>query len=128
MFSQFHPKVTKSRSRSALSFALRESQLLETAVSRSNSLVWLVAFRGQKPKPKVKPNTHLIVFRDVTINNKETMSWSRYTSGSVSKPKSHSFTSTTHINESCLSDFLLNKTQCLHTPYCTYICLSCVFY
>jgi hypothetical protein len=31
MFSQFHPKATKSRSRGAFSFALRESQLLEKA-------------------------------------------------------------------------------------------------
>jgi hypothetical protein len=31
MFSQFHPKATKSRSRGAFSFALRESRLLEKA-------------------------------------------------------------------------------------------------
>jgi hypothetical protein len=31
MFSQFHPKATKSRSKGAFSFALRESQLLEKA-------------------------------------------------------------------------------------------------
>jgi hypothetical protein len=31
MFSQFHPKVAKSRSKGAFSFALRESQLLEKA-------------------------------------------------------------------------------------------------
>jgi hypothetical protein len=29
MFSQFHPKATKSMSRDAFNFALRESQLLE---------------------------------------------------------------------------------------------------
>jgi hypothetical protein len=33
MFSQFHPKATKSRFGGAFSFALRESKLLEKAVS-----------------------------------------------------------------------------------------------
>jgi hypothetical protein len=32
MFSQFHSKATKSRSKGAFSFALRESQLLEKTV------------------------------------------------------------------------------------------------
>jgi hypothetical protein len=53
MFSQFHPKATKSRSNGAFSFALQESQLLEKVAS------WIkpfgLAFRGQKPK--AKPNT-----------------------------------------------------------------------
>jgi hypothetical protein len=33
MFSQFHPKATKSRSRGAFTFALQESWLLEKAAS-----------------------------------------------------------------------------------------------
>jgi hypothetical protein len=33
MFSQFHPKVTKSKSSGAFSFAPRESRLLEKAAS-----------------------------------------------------------------------------------------------
>jgi hypothetical protein len=33
MFSQFHPKATKNRSKGAFSFALRENQLLEKAAS-----------------------------------------------------------------------------------------------
>jgi hypothetical protein len=59
MFSQFHPKATKSRSRGAFRFALRESQLLEKAASWIQPFGWLLAFRGQKPKPKAKPNTPL---------------------------------------------------------------------
>jgi hypothetical protein len=57
MFSRFHPKATKSRSRGDFNFALRESQLLEKLAFWTNPLVWLLAFRGQKPKPKFKPNT-----------------------------------------------------------------------
>jgi hypothetical protein len=62
MFSQFHPKVTKSMSRGAFSFALRESRLLEKAASWIQPFGWLLAFRGQKPKPKAKPNTPLVIF------------------------------------------------------------------
>jgi hypothetical protein len=55
MFSQFHLKAIKSRCRGAFSFALRESQLLDKAVS------WIqpfgLAFRAQEPK---LPNTPLI--------------------------------------------------------------------
>jgi hypothetical protein len=63
MFSQFHPKATKSRSRGAFSFALRESRLLEKAASWIQPFGWLLAFRGQKPKPKAKPNTPLELVR-----------------------------------------------------------------
>jgi hypothetical protein len=57
MFSQFHPKVTKSMSRGAFSFALRESRLLEKAASWIQPFGWLLAFMGQKPKPKAKRKT-----------------------------------------------------------------------
>jgi hypothetical protein len=52
MFSQFHPKATKSRSRGAFRFALRESQLLEKAASWIQPFGWLLAFRGAKAKAK----------------------------------------------------------------------------
>jgi hypothetical protein len=70
MFSQFDPKATKSRSRGAFSFALRESQLLEKAASWIQPFGWLLAFRRQKPKPKAKPNTPLQVVHLALIQNR----------------------------------------------------------
>jgi hypothetical protein len=52
MFSQFHPKATKSRSRGAFRFALRESRLLEKAASWIQLFGWLLTFRGAKAKAK----------------------------------------------------------------------------
>jgi hypothetical protein len=43
----------------AFRFALRESRLLEKAASSIQPFGWLLAFIGQKSKPKVKPNTPL---------------------------------------------------------------------
>jgi hypothetical protein len=56
MFSQFHPKATKNRSKGAFSFTLRENRLLEKGNSRSSYLVWLLDFSEQKTKLKAKPN------------------------------------------------------------------------
>jgi hypothetical protein len=50
MFSQFHTKVTKSRSRGAFSFALRESQLLEKSCFLDLALwfsFWLLGGKSQ---------------------------------------------------------------------------------
>jgi hypothetical protein len=47
---------------SAFSFALQESRLLEKAASWIQPFGWFLAFRGQKPKPKAKPNTPLFTF------------------------------------------------------------------
>jgi hypothetical protein len=52
MFSQFIRKATKSRSRGAFRFALRESRLLEKAASWIHPFGWLLAFRGAKVKAK----------------------------------------------------------------------------
>jgi hypothetical protein len=58
MFSQFHPKTTKSRSKGAFSFALRENQLLEKSYFLDPAIwfdFWLLW--GKSQKPKAKPNT-----------------------------------------------------------------------
>jgi hypothetical protein len=49
MFSQFHTKATKSRSRYAFSFALREIRLLgkKKPFPGSNHLVWLLVDKRQ---------------------------------------------------------------------------------
>jgi hypothetical protein len=53
MFSQLHPKATKSRSRDAFNFVLQESQLLEKKLlPESNPLVWLLTFWSTKAKAK----------------------------------------------------------------------------
>jgi hypothetical protein len=52
MFSQFHPKATKSRSRGAFSFALRESRLLEKAASWIHPFGLTFGFYGTKVKVK----------------------------------------------------------------------------
>jgi hypothetical protein len=60
MFSEFHLEDTKSRSKSALIFALQESQLLEKKLLPGFSpLVGLLVFRGQKSSQKSN-QTHLI--------------------------------------------------------------------
>jgi hypothetical protein len=51
MFSQFYPKVTKNKSSGVFIFALRESQFLKKLIPRFSHLIWILAFRGQKPKP-----------------------------------------------------------------------------
>ena len=52
MFSQFHPKATKSRSKDAFSFALRESQLLEKAAFQIQPFGLAFGFQGAKAKAK----------------------------------------------------------------------------
>jgi hypothetical protein len=52
MFSQFHRKTTKSRSRDAFRFALRESHLLEKAASWIQTFGWLLTFKRIKAKAK----------------------------------------------------------------------------
>jgi hypothetical protein len=50
MFSQFHLKATKSRSKGAFSYALRECRLLEKKKLLPGSilLVWLLGGKNQK--------------------------------------------------------------------------------
>jgi hypothetical protein len=61
MFSQFHPKVTKSRSKDVFSFVLREIQLLEKKLfSGSSHLIWLLGDKSQNQKPnQTHPKTLL---------------------------------------------------------------------
>jgi hypothetical protein len=39
MFSQFHPKITKSRCNDAFNFGLQESRLLKKLLPRFNHLI-----------------------------------------------------------------------------------------
>jgi hypothetical protein len=56
MFSQFHPKSTKSRSKNAFSFALRESRLLDKAA------FWIQPFDLALLKVKTKSQTRHTLF------------------------------------------------------------------
>jgi hypothetical protein len=44
MFSQFHPKATKSRSSGVFSFALQESQFFKKVASWIQPFGWLFGF------------------------------------------------------------------------------------
>jgi hypothetical protein len=52
MFSQFHLKATKSRSKGAFIFVLRESRLLEKAASWIQPFGLAFSFYGTKAKVK----------------------------------------------------------------------------
>jgi hypothetical protein len=61
MFSEFHLEDTKSRSKSALIFALQESQLLEKKNCFLDSALWLgFWFLGDKSQSQKSNQTHLV--------------------------------------------------------------------
>jgi hypothetical protein len=62
-------KVTKSRSRGAFRFALRESRLLKKAAFWIHPFGWLLAFRGAKAKAKSQTKHTLSMSFSVKVDH-----------------------------------------------------------